>query len=509
MSYRSSSYRRHSPPPSYDQPGVRRDDRQRNRQDQDTEMRPASPGPTTRENTSLNKTSRWIHAPTLGVVKHEGPCQACTDYCQACTDYCRHAMMAEVDANESFRKAKVDQLQFLRTLALVEGGREPTQGVGTTRNQEEERRLREERDKARDELRRAEREVDDFKEEVQKGNRSYDRLYADFKDLRRENDDLKGEVNRLRRENAHQTRPDLARTIAPIPTTTPAQARVTPTNVAETPIGPRTTRGDNRQPTTSRKVAAPNAPVQFTLTAAVKGTTAEMTEPVAGEQRERTMDVRLEETSDEESDEEEETSKKGKGKSGPKRFGRMPGPLKTLHTPGNIQRNTLKSEIIPIQMPESAAQVTELAARAQEPNNWEAVRRVQTILAVFQATNYRVKRNELQTTPSWWNVVQDLSMRWRVPGWMESAKKLKAAYNWGQDIEVLKVIKVNQANPNMSLEEQAKWMVVNATPFTHPGVLISKPRSRPANDPGVQLLPSLVIEANGKYQQMLVPMPFY
>ncbi|THU87639.1 hypothetical protein K435DRAFT_804132 [Dendrothele bispora CBS 962.96] len=326
----------------------------------------------------------------------------------------------------------MDQTSFHQ--ATLKGG-EPTQGVGTTRNQEEEQRLREERDKARDELQRADREVDDLKEEVQKGNRSYNRLYADFKELRREDDDLKGEL---------------------------------------------------------------------TLTVAVKGTVAEMMEPVAGNQRKRTMDARLEETSDEESDEEEETSRRGKGKSGPKRFGRMPGPLKTLHTPGNIQRNTLKSEIIPIQMPESAAQVTELAARAQEPNNWEAVRRVQTILAVFQAMNHHVKRNKLQMTRSWWNVVQDLSMRWRIPGWMESAKKLEVSYNWGQDIEVLKVIKVNQANLNMSLEEQAKWMVVNATPFTHPGVLISKPRSRPANDPGVQLLPSLVIEANGKYQQMLL-----
>ncbi|THV01567.1 hypothetical protein K435DRAFT_853583 [Dendrothele bispora CBS 962.96] len=128
MSYRPSSYRRHSPPPSYDQQGARRDDRQRPRQDQDAEMRLVSPGPTTRENTSLNVTSRWIYAPTLGVVKHE-------DTCQACTEYCRHTMMAEVEANESFRKAKADQLQFLRTLALVEGGREALPGAGVVRDQ--------------------------------------------------------------------------------------------------------------------------------------------------------------------------------------------------------------------------------------------------------------------------------------------------------------------------------------------------------------------------------------
>ncbi|THV01564.1 hypothetical protein K435DRAFT_853580 [Dendrothele bispora CBS 962.96] len=318
--------------------------------------------------------------------------------------------------------------------------------------QGEERRLREERDKARDELRRADREVDDLKEEVQKGNRSYDRLYADFKELRRENDDLKGEVNRLRRENARQTRPDQTRTIAPIPSTTPSQARSTPTNV----------------------VPAPNTPVQFILTPLVKGTVAEKMEISTDDQPEKTMDVRLEETSDEESDDEEETSGRGKGKSGPKRFGKTPDPLNMLHTPRDMQRGTLRSEISPILMPENATQANELLARTQEQNNWEAVRRVQTILAVFQATNHRIKRNEIQTTPSWWNVVQDLSMRWRLPGWMESAKQLEAAYNSGQEVEVLKVIKVNQANPNMPLEEQARWMAVNATPFTHPGILVSE-----------------------------------
>ncbi|THU88023.1 hypothetical protein K435DRAFT_866680 [Dendrothele bispora CBS 962.96] len=359
MSYRSSFYRRHSPPPSYDQPGVRRDDCQRPRQDQDAEMRPASPGPTTRENTSLNVTSRWIYAPTLGVVKHEDPCQSCTEYCH-------HTMMAEVEANE-----------------------EALPGAGVVRDQGEERRLREERDKARDELRRADREVDDLKEEVQKGNRSYDRLYADFKDLRRENDDLKAEVQRLRRENARQTRPEQMRTIAPIPSTTPSQARSTPTNVGETPTEPRTDRGGNRQPAVTRKVAAPNAPVQLTLTSLLKGTVAERVEPSTGDQREKTMDIRLEETSDEESDEEEEMNRKGKGKTGPKRFGKAPGPLNMLHTPEGIQRGTLRSEISPIQMPENAAQANKLLARAQEPNNWEAVRRVQTTLAVLQATNYR------------------------------------------------------------------------------------------------------------------------
>ncbi|THU88022.1 hypothetical protein K435DRAFT_802528 [Dendrothele bispora CBS 962.96] len=55
---------------------------------------------------------------------------------------------------------------------------------------------------------------------------------------------------------------------------------------------------------------------------------------------------------------------------------------------------------------------------------------------------------------------------------MESAKKLETVYNSEQELEVLKVIKVNQANPTMPLEEQAKWMALNATPFTHPGVLV-------------------------------------